>query len=52
MKHVSIAIDRTADDVYDYIVHPANLPAWAAGLSSGIAFTDGRWRADSPMAKS
>lgn len=28
---------------------PANLPRWAAGLSSGIRNDGGRWLADSPL---
>jgi len=28
---------------------PANLPRWAAGLSSGIRNEGGRWLAESPM---
>ncbi len=34
--HISVFIARTAADVYAYASDPANLPAWAAGLSTNI----------------
>ena len=37
---------RTA---YAYARHPDNLPSWASGLSTGIAFEGGRWITQSPM---
>jgi hypothetical protein len=48
-RHLSVVIDRPAADVYRYASEPANLPAWAAGLASGIRCENGRWYADSPM---
>lgn len=51
VKHVTVSIDRPADRVYAYCVNPANLPQWAAGLSTGIEQTGGEWIADSPMGK-
>jgi Polyketide cyclase / dehydrase and lipid transport len=50
-RHVGIAIDRPAAEVYDYVSNPANLPRWAAGLGSTIELIDGRWIADSPMGR-
>ncbi|MCQ4119494.1 SRPBCC family protein [Rhodococcus tibetensis] len=47
--HVSVFISRTAADVYAYASDPANLPAWAAGLSSTITREGDHWVADSPM---
>ncbi|MDV7356324.1 SRPBCC family protein [Rhodococcus sp. NPDC019627] len=47
--HVSVFIARSAADVYAYASDPANLPAWAAGLSSSIAREGDHWVADSPM---
>jgi len=44
-------VDRPARDVYDYAVNPANLPAWAAGLSGSIEQIDGQWVAESPMGR-
>ena len=28
-RHISEWIDRPADEVYEYVVAPANLPQWA-----------------------
>ncbi|GAB3675217.1 SRPBCC family protein [Angustibacter aerolatus] len=47
--HLNQTIARTADDVYAFVHHPANLPKWAAGLSAGIRRDAGRWVADSPV---
>ena len=48
-QHLSTYIDRPAAEVYAYVVNPANLPTWAAGLSGSIEQRDGRWFAESPM---
>lgn len=48
-RHVSTTIERPADDVYEYASNPANLPAWASGLSSSVERVEGVWRAESPM---
>jgi hypothetical protein len=48
-QYISIYIERPAAEVYAYIVNPANLPNWAAGLSGSIEQRDGRWFAESPM---
>lgn len=48
-RHISIYIERPAAEVYAYVVDPANLPNWAAGLSGSIEQRDGRWLAESPM---
>ncbi|TQC41909.1 SRPBCC family protein [Rhodococcus sp. WS4] len=47
--HVSVFIARSAADVYAYAGDPANLPTWAAGLSTTITRDGDRWLADSPM---
>jgi len=31
-KHISISIDRTPEDVYQYATNPDNLQAWAHGI--------------------
>jgi hypothetical protein len=49
-RHVSVAIDRHPAAVAAYAGDPANLPAWAAGLASGVRpGEDGAWITDSPM---
>lgn len=50
-RHIAEVIRRPADDVYAFASDPANLPSWAAGLSTGIESVDGRWVADSPMGR-
>jgi hypothetical protein len=50
-RHVSTTIERSADDVYAFASDPANLPAWAPGLTGSVEFVDGRWTADSPMGR-
>ncbi|WP_432051468.1 SRPBCC family protein [Streptomyces xiamenensis] len=50
--HLSIHIDRAADEVYAYAADPVNLPAWAAGLGGSIDLIKGRWIAtSSPMGR-
>jgi hypothetical protein len=48
-EHLSQAIDRDPTEVAAFAGNPENLPLWAAGLSAGIRFEDGRWVTDSPM---
>jgi len=50
-QHLSVHIRRSVDAVYDYASNPENLPAWAAGLSSGISLVAGDWVSDSPMGR-
>ncbi|MDT2004896.1 SRPBCC family protein [Rhodococcus opacus] len=50
--HVSVFIARSAADVYAYAGDPANLPAWAAGLSTTITRDGDRWLADSRWGRS
>ncbi|UVI35202.1 SRPBCC family protein [Brevibacterium spongiae] len=47
--HLSTPIDASPAEVIAFAGHPANLPAWAAGLSNGIREEAGRWITDSPM---
>ncbi|MEV6492133.1 SRPBCC family protein, partial [Actinoplanes sp. NPDC051633] len=50
-RHVSTQIDRPVREVYEYASDPANLPAWAPGLTSSIEQVDGRWIAESPLGR-
>jgi hypothetical protein len=47
-RHIAVAVDRPWREVADYVGNPANLPAWAEGLGSGIAEGDGAWTASTP----
>ena len=50
--HVSMSIERPAEDVYAYVIDPANLSTWAAGLAnSPLRRVDGQWVADSPLGR-
>jgi hypothetical protein len=49
-RHLSVTIDRPVAEVAAYVGDPRNLPAWAAGLASGVRpGDDGTWITDSPM---
>lgn len=51
-RPVGVVIDAPAAEVYDFVIDPANLPLWAAGLASAaLEEVDGRWFADSPMGR-
>jgi uncharacterized membrane protein len=47
--HISVSINRPADQVYEFTSNPGNLPKWATGLSGSIKNVDGVWIAESPM---
>ena len=51
VRHVSVSIDRPPAEVYAYAAEPANLPRWAAGLSTSTAIPaeDGALVVASPM---
>ncbi|MBI2101320.1 SRPBCC family protein [Candidatus Woesearchaeota archaeon] len=48
-QHITISINRSANDVYEFTSNPENLPKWAAGLSGSIKNIKGDWIAESPM---
>jgi len=48
-RTLSVRVDRSSDDVYDFVAQPANLPTWAAGLGTSIALVGGEWIADTPQ---
>lgn len=51
-EHISVGIDRSARDVYEYAADPRNLPAWASGLAGAtVEHADGQWFTDSPMGR-
>lgn len=50
VKHISISINRTHKDIYDFASNPENLPHWAAGLSGAFIQQSGdAWICVSPM---
>jgi Polyketide cyclase / dehydrase and lipid transport len=49
-KHISVSINRSAAQVYEFASNPENLPNWAAGLSGSIRkVNNDDWIAESPM---
>ena len=50
-RHISISIDCPADQVYEFVSKPENLPRWAAGLAGSLKNVNGEWIAESPMGK-
>jgi uncharacterized protein YndB with AHSA1/START domain len=50
-RHLGVLIDRSAQEVYDYVADPAHLPEWAPGLGSSIESVDGQWIMESPMGR-
>jgi hypothetical protein len=47
--HISVSIERPADEVYEFVANPENVPRWASGLGGSIRHVDGDWVAPSPM---
>ena len=50
-RHISEWIDRPADEVYEYVAAPANLPQWAQGLGSSVDTIDDRWFVETPQGR-
>ena len=48
-KHLSVSIQRSAAEVYEFASDPKNLPQWAGGLSGSIKKIDEGWLAEAPM---
>ena len=51
VRHVSVSIARSPDDVYAFVSNPENLPRWASGLAGAIRNVGGEWIADAPAGK-
>ena len=50
-QHISVSINRPADQIYEFVSNPENLPKWATGLSDSIKNVNGDWIAESPMGR-
>lgn len=49
-QHVSIAIEKKPEAVYQFMAEPRNMPKWAAGLAKAEMKKKGDvWIAESPM---
>lgn len=50
-RHLAVRISRPADEVYAYAADPANLPHWAAGISTSVDLVDGHWYSESDLGR-
>lgn len=50
-QHISVSINRPANQIYEFAANPQNLPQWASGLSGSIQNIAGDWIAESPMGR-
>lgn len=50
-RHLSVHVDRSADDVYAFAADPANLPRWAAGLGGAVVQEDGVVLVETPAGR-
>jgi hypothetical protein len=46
VKKLSIAIDRSAVEAYEFLSVPQNFPKWASGLGKSLRKVDGEWVAE------
>lgn len=48
--HISVSVNKSRAEVYDFASDPQNLPQWASGLSGAAIKKSGdEWVCDSPM---
>lgn len=50
-RHINVSINRPADQVYEFVSNPENLPRWVAGLNGSIKNLNGDWIAESPVGR-
>lgn len=46
---ISISIERSPKDVYEFVSNPSNLPRWASGLGTSIENINGEWIVSAPQ---
>jgi hypothetical protein len=51
VQHISVSINRPANEVYEFASNPENLLQWATGLGGSIRKVEEEWTADTPMGK-
>lgn len=47
-RKLSISIDRSAAEAYEFLSLPENFPKWASGLGTALRKADGEWIAETP----
>lgn len=51
-KNISVTINRSFNEVYQFVSNPENLPLWAAGLADAtLKNIEDEWSTNSPMGK-
>ena len=48
-RHISIEIERSSKEVYDFISGGANLPQWASGLGNSFRRNGEEWVVEGPV---
>ncbi len=49
VRHVTVSIARSVDEVYAFASDGANLPRWASGLGETATRAGGEWRIEGPL---
>lgn len=47
-RTITVYIDRSPQEVYNFAADPANVPRWAVGLGTAIEQVNGEWVAQTP----
>ncbi|CAL9290738.1 SRPBCC family protein [Streptomyces olindensis] len=50
-RHLAISVHRPAQEVYDHVSDPVNVPGWAPGLARSVERVGDRWVGESPMGR-
>jgi hypothetical protein len=48
IKKLSISIERSFAEAYEFLSQPENFPKWASGLGSSLSRSGGEWIAQTP----
>jgi len=48
MRRLTLAIDRSAAEAYEFLSAPENFPKWASGLAASLRKVGDDWVADTP----
>jgi hypothetical protein len=46
--NLSISINRSVEEAYNFLCVPENFPRWASGLGKSLKRVDGEWIAETP----
>lgn len=51
VRHISVSIARSPDDVYGFASNPLNLSRWASGLGTAVRDAEGDWIVEGPIGR-